>query len=242
MRLLTLLLALLLAAQTTVVGPVKIVGPKTVSMASGGGGIALGAVGPGSTAGATSVSATINTQASGSCFRITAGTTGTAAATPVTDSKGLTWTQRQHDSGGAGVTNSYSFTACGAGQASDVFTFHTTGSAPSSIWVQEIKNATGLDQTGAPNTTTVAPFISTAITTTFANEVILSSTMDNSSGAGDTFTCLNSFTCDADAVTDGSQFVTGVSSSQTVSSTGTYHSQYTSAQGSQFVTYIESFH
>lgn len=211
----------------------------------GGGGISLGVhAAAGGAAGNTVTTAAIAPAATGSLFYVCVGTGAGDAINVPTDSKGNVYTQigTTFTTGGpASMARFYKANATG-GIGLTVTATSPTG-AQVSVWFVEVLGVTTLDQGGNAtiHNATVSPYVSPSVTTTTAAEILLGCGTDDSTGLSDVFTAPSPFTI-LDQVTNGAALVTGADSYQIVAATSTYHSSFTTSQGTNMNVSIDTFH
>lgn len=185
------------------------------------------------------------TQATGSTFFIFAAAFTSFGATPVQDNKGNTYSQIGTEVVFAGAIPCRAYKCVNAaGGSNHQFSSSSTGGF-ASIWVVEIlagDTTTPLDASDLAVDASATPWDSPAVTPAGGlNELMIGVGIDDSSGAGDSFTSNLSFT-NLDAIADGSAFITGISAYKIVNGTsGSYQYEGTSTQASQMLMGIYTF-
>lgn len=192
--------------------------------------IALGVHKSAQCAGASScTTAAVTSAASSSTFYVVGCTTGTPAATPITDSKSNSYSSiQQWTATFGGVICQRSYKTNGTGGASHTFTMSTTGTATTAIWATEITGAdttNSLDKSAKGNDT-VSPYDSpTSGVLTVANELLMGFLIDNSVSGTCTYGAANGFTLvETQTSTSG---VTGATEDKIVSVTTADHASFT---------------
>lgn len=206
-------------------------------------GIAVGVHASNAVGSGTSVTTAARTSAaSGSTFIIGA-VCNNSEFSSVADSKSNVYTligaAQTFDSAG-GVRLYYCQN--GTGGASHTATLNVTSSAAHTVFFVEITGGLTsgiLDQNNRANDTS-SPFASPGITTTQADEILISILGGNSGSNPATHAESTGFTID-ETVTNGTTFYTGCIASRVVSSTGTYNSSFTETGGTNTGVIIASF-
>jgi hypothetical protein len=161
---------------------------------------------------------------------------GVQTFSSLVDSFSNTWVQIGTEQVSATFTRQRTYYCANAnGGASHTVTLTTTGSGPCSMWFLEVATTNGaglvLDQQ-AQNTDTVSPFTSPSITTTVADELLVSMDMENSCSGLLNHAESTGFTVSVgDDVTDGDTLWPGQSATRVVSSIATYNSSWTVSGG-----------
>ena len=116
----------------------------------------------------------------------------------------------------------------GVGDASHTFTLNITPAGSIVVFPIAITGAaaTALDQAATPNDDSASPYVSNSVTTTQANELLVSCTCDEGGSAGTTHTEGTGFTVLTE-YTDGTSMNTSCIATRSVSSTGSYNSSFT---------------
>jgi hypothetical protein len=210
----------------SVVAALLILGYATSSSAA----ISLGQHIAAECAAATScTTTTITTAASGSTFWVATCTTGTLAATPITDSKLNVWVSIERYTPAVPPNNCQrSYVSSGTGGASHTFTGNATTSVLISVWAIEILGAsasTAIDKS-ARGSDSATPFDSpNTATLSQANELMVGVFTDNSTGGTCTIGAGNGFAI-TDALTNAAM-IDGASETKVVATTTGDHAEFT---------------
>jgi hypothetical protein len=145
------------------------------------------------------------TTTAGNTVVIVVATGGTFTGTPVSDSKGNSWTQIGSETvlGSNRARRYYSkLTTVGAAHT---FSGNFTGATYCAIWIEEItvSHATPLDQQTASTFTTTTTPASGNITTTGTNTILVSAVVTESASASESFTAGSGYTIPANGTISG---------------------------------------
>jgi hypothetical protein len=188
-----------------------------------------------STAALTTVA--ITTAASGSSFLVfpVYVTGNLAASTPITDSKGNTYTAigTEITNGGIGISCRPYLCTNGTGGAGHTFTMANAGTSIASMMAVEITGgltASLLDQYVASVVSSGPPYNQPVTTSAQADELVLALGISNSSAATVNYTVGGSFTKQQEQ-TDGATVVSMCLASRVVSATGSYDPAWNPSAG-----------
>lgn len=196
--------------------------------------LALGAHAIAANGGGTTVTTAAQTTAtSGSALYIAVDFQPSQSFTSVTDSKGNTWTQIGAEvADGSNIVATRRYRCANAtGGTNHTFTLTCANSGVCGIAFVEMTTTNGngvtFDQQAA-QADTVTAFVSPNVTTTVADEMLLS--MFTAQGGGGTYnhTAGNSFTL-IDEITDGASHFPIATSYRVVTATGTYNASWTTS-------------